>query len=240
MKVWLKDSTLVLLTVAVAALVVPGQQYVIVDNTTKKEEVTVGSSLTLHCGLGTESYERFRVGWYFNRSGPSWNQSQNISEKIVNKNSTEGKKDEMKLILLNVTYENSGWYFCKVTSEIPRHTITNSSGTQILIAESFEKTTYPSLLTSKQVAAPKKVPVPWWMWILLGVSVFILIVMLLLYTLLRKKCGRTDEDPVYINTRPSPRPGKQVSNLKTVPSSQNLCTPSCGRRYEEGKRRPQH
>ncbi|XP_022615077.1 uncharacterized protein LOC111232023 isoform X3 [Seriola dumerili] len=224
MEVWLKQLALVLFTVAAAALGGSDQQCVIVGTTQVK--VDLGSSLNLCCFLLKETYQRFRVSWYFNRNEPSLNNSQNISEMIAGENiSTQG---DTHLMLHNVMHNNSGWYFCKVTSEIPYHTITCSNGTRVVIV------THQELL-----------PFVWWVWIVLGVSAFILIVLLVIHTLLKKRCITSrGEDPVYINMhrsaankQPSPRPGAQVNDLKTVPSSLNLCPPSPGGRYDEGKRR---
>ncbi|XP_023260194.1 uncharacterized protein LOC111653753 isoform X1 [Seriola lalandi dorsalis] len=214
MEMWLKQLALVLFTVAAAALGGSDQQCVIVGTTQVK--VDLGSSLTLCCLLFKDTYIRFRVSWYFNQAEPSLNNSQNISETIAGENiSTQG---ETHLTLQNVMHNNSGWYFCKVTSEIPCHTITYSNGTEVVIVTHQEQ----SLL-----------PFAWWVWIVLGVSAFILMVLLITYTLLRKRCNRSGEDPVYINMRcsgankqPSPRPGAQNNHLKTSPSSADLQTPS--------------
>ncbi|XP_056234512.1 uncharacterized protein LOC130170861 isoform X2 [Seriola aureovittata] len=222
MEMRLKQLALVLFTVAAAALGGSDQQCVIVGTTQVK--VDLGSSLTLCCLLFKDTYIRFRVSWYFNQAEPSLNNSQNISETIAGENiSTQG---ETHLTLQNVMHNNSGWYFCKVTSEIPCHTITYSNGTEVVIVTHQEQ----SLL-----------PFAWWVWIVLGVSAFILMVLLITYTLLRKRCNRSGEDPVYINMRcsgankqPSPRPGAQNNHLKTSPSSADLQTPD---RYGEGKRR---
>ncbi|AWP11343.1 Hypothetical protein SMAX5B_017588 [Scophthalmus maximus] len=51
------------------------------------------------------------------------------------------------------------------------------------------------------------------------------------------------EDPIYSNTRPvankqpSPRPGLPGNQLKIVPPSQDLWTPSHSRRHDDGKQR---
>ncbi|XP_022615075.1 uncharacterized protein LOC111232023 isoform X2 [Seriola dumerili] len=234
MEVWLKQLALVLFTVAAAALGGSDQQCVIVGTTQVK--VDLGSSLNLCCFLLKETYQRFRVSWYFNRNEPSLNNSQNISEMIAGENiSTQG---DTHLMLHNVMHNNSGWYFCKVTSEIPYHTITCSNGTRVVIAQSLEKTTYPSLLTSKQVTHQELLPFVWWVWIVLGVSAFILIVLLVIHTLLKKRCitsraitsargtSQRPEDSPFLSKPLPPESRREIrrrqTEAKTVRKSRSL------------------
>ncbi|XP_018525700.1 uncharacterized protein LOC108879050 isoform X2 [Lates calcarifer] len=240
MEMWLTQSSLVLLAVAVGAVVVSGQEYVILVGEKSKEEVAFGSSLVLRCFLNTTISESFWVRWHFNASGSSFSDYSNISQKSFdNKTTKEILRDEHGNILAehvipNVTLENSGWYICKVTARIPLYHEYISNGTQVVIKKSVDNTTY----RNKQAIPPQDhQTVDQWMWILLGVSVFTLIVLLLTYFWLRRRCRGSRDDPIYANTRPvagkqpSPRPGMPVDKLKTVPSSQNF------KRYEEGKRR---
>ncbi|GLD54671.1 uncharacterized protein AKAME5_002845400 [Lates japonicus] len=181
MEMWLTQSTLVLLAVAVGAMVVSGQEYVILVGAKSKEEVAFGSSLVLRCFLNTTISESFWVRWHFNASGSSFSDHSNISQKSFdNKTTKEDLRDEHGNILAehvipNVTLDNSGWYSCKVTTQIPRYHEYISSGTQVVI-------TIPP--QAHQI-------VDQWMWILLGVSVFILIVLLLTYFWLRRRCRRS-------------------------------------------------
>ncbi|XP_034440016.1 uncharacterized protein LOC117760803 isoform X3 [Hippoglossus hippoglossus] len=216
---WLKQSTLVLLTVAV--MVVSGKQYVILGEEQRKVDV-LGSSLTLGCPLNTSRYERFRLQWSFSPSGSSDNAS-NISSSMV-------KNDKLLDIrenhtLPNVTLKNSGWYFCEVTVEIPFSNVIKSNGTQIVIANPED---------------PQ--PIHWWMWLLLGVSTVILIVLLFITVMLRRRCrSRRAEDQIYANThpvahkQPSPRPSLPLDSLKTRSSSDDFWTPRSNRIYANGK-----
>ncbi|KAG7513889.1 hypothetical protein JOB18_019409 [Solea senegalensis] len=237
MEMSLKQSTLVLLTVAV--LVVSGQEHVDLDHREKTVDVAIGSSLTLHCKLKTEKYERFRVHWEFlPSSGP--NSSQIIHKDLVDRSAKTSNRTTAQqyhwetYIIANVTDKNSGSYHCKVIEEIPGFENVQSKKTQVVIAESLMETTaYPSVLTRKQ-ATPNLVPEfpKWWMWMVLCLSILALFILLLICAVLRRRCRRRQEDPIYANTRPvakqpSPRPGAPASNnLKAVPSSVNLRPPS--------------
>ncbi|KAL7396324.1 hypothetical protein ABVT39_004215 [Epinephelus coioides] len=239
MEMWLTRSTLVVLLTAAAVLVISGQAPVILDETIREERIPSGSSLTFHCRLRTENHSRLRVVWYFKQSLVSDSHTI-LHTEVVNKSARtstvasnkpkqdlkdEGRDTEETLsvyTLSNATEENSGWYFCEVIIEIPLLTKKMSNGTEVVIY------------------APPIIDL--WMWIILGVSAFILIVLLVTCICLRRRWRRKrGEDPVYANTRPrqpSPRPG--MDNLKTVPSSQHLRNPSPSRTYDDGKRRYKH
>ncbi|XP_041791828.1 uncharacterized protein LOC121605809 isoform X4 [Chelmon rostratus] len=237
MEMWLKRSTLVFLTVIVAAAGTSGQVPVILNKTQLTVYIPLGSSLTFHCRLRIEKYVTFRVLWYFNPFESSFNDSHKLTQELHNKsartstNETERDGQTLsKYTLSDATERNSGWYFCRVIVEIPILNISESSGTHVVIT-TVSPADNLSLLD-------------WWLWITLGVSAVILIVLLVICVLMRKR-GRSSraEDPVYANTRPvaskqpSPRPDMPVENLKMVPSSQTVRNPSPGRRYEGGKGR---
>ncbi|XP_040896557.1 uncharacterized protein LOC121183513 isoform X2 [Toxotes jaculatrix] len=237
MELGLKQLTLVLLTAAVAAMLV-SEESVILDETQRKVEVALGSSLILRCLLKTEQYERFRVCWYFDPNGTSFNISHNISEMVFNRSADtssktnqslrdEGRDTEAAPFLSNVIHRKNGWYSCKVIGEIPLHNTIESKGTQVVIISCTDKDKVLDL----------------WVWILLGVSTLIMFVLLIILVLVRRRCRRSRaEEPVYSNMpakgkQPSPRPGMPPIDVKTVPSSHKLCTPNSGRRYDEHKRR---
>ncbi|XP_031724358.1 uncharacterized protein LOC116395011 [Anarrhichthys ocellatus] len=240
MEMWLKRSTLVLLT---AALVISDQALVILNETRTTVKVPLGSSVTFQCRLKIETHGRLRVIWFLN---PSSFESHNLSEEIFSKSAKNSSlvsnktmqdyKDEGQdtegtwptYILSNATEQDSGWYFCRVTTDIPILKHINSSGTEVVITTVSPMDNF-TLIDQ-------------WMWITLGVSIVILIVLLVICVLLRRRRhGSREEDPVYANTRPvankqpSPRPG--MDHLKAVSSSQNPRNPSPGRKYDEGKLR---
>ncbi|XP_034738392.1 uncharacterized protein LOC117951029 isoform X2 [Etheostoma cragini] len=235
MEMWL---TLLLLT----ALVISDQRFVILDGLQKTVEVPFGSSVIFECGLKIKTNGRFWVKWSFNSSGSSFPGSELFCDEIINKSAKlttvvsnqttqdPRNKEQQLCIKSNVTDQNNGWYFCEVKIDIPTLTSNHSNGTKLIIS-----TVSPTDTFSLDGH---------WMWILLGVSSFILIVLLVLCVLLRRRLRRSrGEDPIYANTRPvankqpSPRPAMPVGNLKTASSSQNLQNPSPGRRYYDGRQR---
>ncbi|XP_034002033.1 uncharacterized protein LOC117495079 isoform X3 [Trematomus bernacchii] len=234
MEMWLKRTTLVLLTVA--ALVVSGKDVNI--QTQRRVEVPAGSSVTFLCPVTSlcplmKELDRYRVNWYFNSAGPSSgdvrisNNSAKSSTVVSNKTKQNNEKNIYTLI--NATKNDTGWYFCTLIVEIPVLKHCQSNGTELVIT----------------VIPTKSLPLlDLWMWISLGVSTFILMVLLVVCLLLRRRHRRSRaEDPIYANTRPvankhpSPRPGVPVDTLKKASSSQNLRNPSPARRCHEDKRR---
>ncbi|KAK5601943.1 hypothetical protein CRENBAI_018893 [Crenichthys baileyi] len=106
----------------------------------------------------------------------------------------------------------------------------------------LEKTTVQSQTTKPQGLNTDEDHDYWWMWVFVGVPslVFILIVLLVICFVRSRPCNRgAGEEPIYENTRlnkPSPRL-MPADNLKTVPSSQDLQTPSSARRCDERHQR---
>ncbi|KAK5930953.1 hypothetical protein CgunFtcFv8_027147 [Champsocephalus gunnari] len=253
MEMWLKRTTLVLLTVA--ALVVSGKDVII--QTQRRAEVPAGSSVTFLCPVTSLCHVRigkldgYRVNWLFNSSGPSSGGVRKLSNDISNNSAKSSTvvSNKNKYTLINATTNDTGWYFCNLIVEIPVLKNCESNGTELVITESKELTTYPSLpnMAGKQATMSPTESLPLldlWMWISLGVSTFILIVLLVVCLLLRRRHRRSRaEDPIYANTRPvankhpSPRPGVLVDTLKKASSSQNLRNPSPAQKCHKDKRR---
>nr|XP_046246909.1 uncharacterized protein LOC124060244 isoform X2 [Scatophagus argus] len=252
MEMWLTCSTLVFLT---AAMVISGQHVVTLgnENEPRSVEVPFGSPLNFSCKITTTEYEKFRIALYFNASGTSSNESRRLTEKEFNisaKKSTvmmgDGQHPGENLWHVPSAADNSsGWYFCKITADIPMLKTIISNGTKVVITKRREHTTHPSLpiVTSKQATTSNNDPqvMDWWLWIAVGVAGFILIILFVICAFLRRSHTSRAEDPIYINAhsvakkQPSPRPG--TDNLKAASSSQNLQNPSPGRHYDDGKRR---
>ncbi|XP_008296065.1 uncharacterized protein LOC103369188 [Stegastes partitus] len=248
MEMWLKRASLVLLTVAAAAMVILPETSVFLNDTEEKVEVPNGSTLTLYCCL--ETYHRSWISWNF-ISSRNISNSGELSKKMINRSAstsvTECKDRDKAHSLLGVNETHSGWYFCEVSVDIPQQMTFFSKRTEVVITSSMtaksivESTT--SYVTSKQVTATSyTLQVEWWIWVLVGVSVFVLVILTVVCILLRRCCSRDRaEDPIYANTHSKqPSPGQPMNHLKTVSSSQNLRVPSPGQRYDEGKRRHRH
>ncbi|XP_047230099.1 uncharacterized protein LOC124873471 isoform X2 [Girardinichthys multiradiatus] len=225
MKMSLKSAIVALLTVAGATLVMPSVHHVDLDDTVKKINVSLGSSINFHCCLKINASVRCRVEYFFQ----GFNQTDSNPEKVncnatnpANCNLTTGCQSTYKL--LNISRRNYGFYFCKVILEIPS------------LIEMLSNKTEVALINTDEVHDD------WWMWVFVGVPclVFILIVLLVICVVQSRPCNRgAGEEPIYVNTRlnkPSPRL-MPADNLKTVPSSQDLQTPSSVRRYDERHQR---
>ncbi|XP_023195040.1 uncharacterized protein LOC111609676 isoform X3 [Xiphophorus maculatus] len=108
----------------------------------------------------------------------------------------------------------------------------------------MENTTVQSQTTKSQVTSEKEDRDPsenLWMWIIVGASSFVLVVIALLVIRVVQKrgCSRSIEEPIYANTRtgkPSPRL-MPADNPKSASSSQDLRTPISARVYEGGNQK---
>ncbi|CAK6955194.1 uncharacterized protein LOC121900196 [Scomber scombrus] len=241
MEMSLKQSTLVLLTVAIA--VMSAQVTVTLDEEQKRVDVPHGSSLTLYCSL--EGQGRFRIAWFFKCCGNKtidinatvFNKSTKTSNETSSKTKQNLKEDLPKHTLSSVTYNDSGWYFCNVTIEIPYLKHYESKGAEVIVGTGKTVTEHTTYQTQVHVS-PTNFFEEWWLWILVGGSVLVLIVLIIICVLMRRRQHiRELQTPIYGNMRPSPRPGAPADKLKTVSSCQNLRTPNPGRKYEESKMR---
>ncbi|XP_055717430.1 uncharacterized protein LOC129810688 isoform X2 [Salvelinus fontinalis] len=159
MGIWRKVNLLLFL---IGTLVKPGLSTVILDQPPRTVEVHLGSSLTLNCSFMPQT--RVRVNWYFSPTGLSscssntlLNSSTHSADKTVKLDagghvSKESRKSWSRFILKDVTYNNSGWYFCKVSVEIPILQQACSNGTQVNISDNqMKSTTYTPLMTENPI-----------------------------------------------------------------------------------------
>ncbi|XP_038151285.1 uncharacterized protein LOC119790045 isoform X3 [Cyprinodon tularosa] len=227
-EMWLKWVIVAFLTVAGAVLGMPMEQDIRLDDEVKKQHVNLGSSLTLRCCLNINKSQRFRVKYSFQSLKQSDTDNLTVEHcnlnNTLNANYTLMNGCQSACTLSNISKRNYGFYSCKVTSEIPVLTDFISNRTEIA---------WISVASTEDNL---------WMWVLTGVSSFILILIMLLVVFLAQKrpCNRsTAEEPIYVNTHTSSDKSPRlmsVDNVKKV-SSQDLKTSSPARRYEERNRR---
>lgn len=140
--------TIYLSIVAVAAMVISGQEPVTLDSVRREVTRPFGSPLILKCNLNTTGY--LWVDWYFNPSECSvegsrtlyskvYNRSANTSTVVPDKRKVDDKDDELIWYKNNsgATYNDSGWYFCRVTTDIPKLIVNVSVGTKLVISKYY-------------------------------------------------------------------------------------------------------
>ncbi|KAM9761948.1 uncharacterized protein ACNS7B_004181 isoform 2-T2 [Menidia menidia] len=224
MNMWLKQATLVLLTVTGAAVGMSLEIKLTNPSNPRKEKVPLGSSLTLICSLGHwgGTSTRYRVNWTFTSFVS--NETRTCRSMFLS-NYTEKPKQEScqgnRWTLLNVNETNSGYYCCEITSEIPILISNKSDTKEIVVVKPSDWTPHAH----------------WWIWVLVGVSSLFLLILLVLCALHKQRARSEREEPVYANNHHKRRSVPEVDNLKTVPTSHHYRTPSPSRRYEEGQRR---
>lgn len=116
------------------------------DKESKTVKLPHGSALSFKCNLTTEHCERFKIKWYFNPNGPLVSKSKEIGNMITyikrageSSTASVDKYWDLNHKVLNYTSnakpENSGWYFCMVTEEVPGPENITSSGTHVHIGK---------------------------------------------------------------------------------------------------------
>nr|XP_029488430.1 uncharacterized protein LOC115108351 isoform X3 [Oncorhynchus nerka] len=159
MAIWRKVTLLLFLT---GTLVKPGLSTVILDQPPRTVEVHLGSSLTLNCSFMPQT--RVTVNWYFSPTGHSSCSSNTLLNSSTHSADKSGKLDAgghvskesreswSRLILKDVTHNNSGWYFCHVSVEIPVLQQACSNGTHVNISDNqMKSTTYTPLMTENPI-----------------------------------------------------------------------------------------
>ncbi|XP_014072379.1 transmembrane and immunoglobulin domain-containing protein 2 isoform X2 [Salmo salar] len=235
MDIWIKVTLLLFL---IGTLVKPRLSTVILDQPPRTVEVHLGSSLTLNCSFMPQT--RVKVNWYFSPTGHSSCSSNTLlyssthsADKTVKlgaggHESKESRKSWSRLILKDVTHNNSGWYFCHVSVEIPVLQQACSNGTQVNISDNqMKSTTYTPLMT---VGAASAIPVT---------------LLVLIWILLQRRRCKSRENPIYSNMppprsaikQPSPHPGIQMDNQKIPSPLKHTRTPPTAH-YSEHLRTP--
>ncbi|CAL9695619.1 unnamed protein product [Knipowitschia caucasica] len=189
------------------------------DQEQKSQTVSEGSSVSLLCRVWNKSSERSRVNWYFNPREPSKPGSRNLSTKIHKSSSIQLSV----LILYNVSQNNSGWYCCHARDEIDFVPGKNSNWTELKVE------------TKKPFFELRD----WWLWIAVGSSGLVLLILLMcVYFVRRRQLKKREGWPIYANTggsgQPSPRSRPTDSPPKTESPYENLQHPAW--RYEHSRR----
>ncbi|XP_054645392.1 uncharacterized protein LOC129188622 isoform X4 [Dunckerocampus dactyliophorus] len=169
MEMLLKQTTLVLLSVCVAATT---QCTAVLNETRTRVVVPVDSALTLCYRMKSWTPKRFELYWHFNPSGPSFDNSERIFKSFILNMSNETKDTFQMYTLVNVTNNNSGWYFCRINADIPTLMSEDCNGTEVLVHVSLQDT--------------------WWLWVTVAVFGLIVLVLLVLCLLLTRQRKRRD------------------------------------------------
>ncbi|XP_029488429.1 transmembrane and immunoglobulin domain-containing protein 2-like [Oncorhynchus nerka] len=231
MAIWRKVTLLLFLT---GTLVKPGLSTVILDQPPRTVEVHLGSSLTLNCSFMPQT--RVTVNWYFSPTGHSSCSSNTLLNSSTHSADKSGKLDAgghvskesreswSRLILKDVTHNNSGWYFCHVSVEIPVLQQACSNGTHVNISDNqMKSTTYTPLMTD------------WRLWVAVGAASAILVTLLVvIWILIQRRGCKSRENPIYSNMppprsaikQPSPHPGIQMDNQKFPSPLKHTRTPA--------------
>ncbi|XP_018583833.1 uncharacterized protein LOC108919916 isoform X2 [Scleropages formosus] len=213
MEVWCITAHLMLLTA-------PGTEFVdaICEGADahlhlEHQEAFIGSSPSFNCTFTLPNgAERFRVNWLLNQSTDKHCQGFELSSQTPTDQTGASRKDqhvyqvtEKTLSLLTVKdvgYNYSGWYYCRVTVEIPELCHFCSRGAQLIIKGNDTFATF-------HTAAPNiSQTVPTWSgrW-LLFIAVPSGIILLAVFTVgiwvIYRRKSHSSENPIYENMHPA-------------------------------------
>lgn len=209
---------LVLLLTAGAFNSTPEEEKINVHLEPKYIEVCEEASVTFNCTFQPRG--QYKVSWHYSQTPYLDCETEN---KIPEEQRFFKEEDE-DWSTLNITFNKaneSGWYFCKVTKDIPVLLRYCSNGTQVIVdatsnstssttstrtTESQNQTTahLPTTCmnndttTSTPPMISKDKSTQWWIWLALAVGCAVLLVSVVVICILTRK----PEDIIYENTKP--------------------------------------
>ncbi|CAL8308993.1 unnamed protein product [Lota lota] len=206
MKVW--DMFLVPVSLAVSVM----SLNCILNEQAGPKEVSLGSSLALTCSVTCEGC-RVRVAWEFSPNGSEIKYQKSL-ERFRYDQGCSNETIVFNYTLSNVQHNDSGWYYCKVTIEIPTLLQQSSKGTEVVVPEPKQ-----DWLQSNKLL------------IISGTSGLILIMLIVMIcVVLRRRQRQKQKDmrcPVYGNTRPVPSATrKQQSSKPGTPAATRVTSKS--------------
>ncbi|MCI4383778.1 hypothetical protein PGIGA_G00030610 [Pangasianodon gigas] len=186
-------------------------------------EACVGAHTTISCTFPTEA-KGLKVRWCFGKTS-DFNECKKIELHSSNGSSVSHYHEDKEmtashLTIRNVTFSDSGWYFCEVTQDIPQLIKNHSNGSELVIYSPTESnlevnTTY--LNTTCDSETPNASP--WWLWVALAMGSALSVTTVIITMVI---CRRNKDSPVYENTKEaSKRRWKEDQSL-------HLCMPSKG------------
>lgn len=125
----------------VGAIINTRVQGTLIDpNTPETVTACIGSDETIHCTFHA-NVKGLKVYWFFGKT-PYFNNAEKIKLNSSNGSSVSHYSEDKEgntshLTIRNVTFNDQGWYFCKVTQDIPRLIHKHSNGTQLVIGKYY-------------------------------------------------------------------------------------------------------
>ncbi|KAG9266825.1 hypothetical protein AMEX_G19483, partial [Astyanax mexicanus] len=172
-------------------------------------EVCSGSNATINCTFTTDS-EGLKIRWHFNSSS---------SESKIDHNDEhydlKNEKTWSALTIKEVTFNDSGLYYCEVIQDIPILKEYYSNGTQLNVIGNSIVFLFISLTATTTSSPPSS---DWLVWMgstLGGVALVIVIIIIWLVIRQRKENPIYENTSAYVQKDRSPRPGKAVEKSKT-------------------------
>ncbi|XP_066504289.1 uncharacterized protein [Hoplias malabaricus] len=193
----------------------------------ERVEVCLGSPAIINCTFLINA-EGLKVKWFFGHYSPS--AQIQPSERFH----IEKGKTWTSLKILNVTFNDRGQYFCKLTRDIPVLDTIFSNATQLIVIdftpegdpkyslsdsgpENNTTTAAPATTCGSQDTSNVPSP-PWWVWTALALTCVLLIIV---GVIIQRMFCRKRESPIYENTRtfaqkdcsPQPRTAAEKGKL---------------------------
>ncbi|XP_052394470.1 uncharacterized protein LOC127942657 [Carassius gibelio] len=178
-------------------------------------KVCEGDSVTFNCTF--QPGGSYKLKWYYSPTDLDCNSG---TKRLLEK--SHYNTENLSIFTINsIKLNESGWYFCKVTRDIPVLIEECSSGTQVLVdaKNTTGNTAQPRMQKTTQNLTTQDPPttcsiiattiptttippppndVPWWIWLALAAGCVVLLVSIVVVWILTRK----PEENIYENTKP--------------------------------------
>lgn len=203
--------------------------------------VCEGAPVQINCAWTLISGMAGKVSWHFD---PAY--SNCGSREIGEKSSFSSKQNNITLSTFKNAYvmiADSGWYFCKVTIEIPFLRYECSDGLYILVEPNITQdptqTPTQNLTTtnSPTVCSPRTEPTKptvenWWIWVVVAVGCIVLIIIVVAICLLSCKTKEAIYENTALQKSTCWRQDRSRKDTCNVPASKKVETIKPLRKYD--------
>ncbi|XP_067254827.1 uncharacterized protein [Chanodichthys erythropterus] len=215
----------------------------------KNITVCEGDSVTLNCTF--QPAGKYKVKLYYSQTNIDCNSATDeIREKLHI--SSENNDNWSTFNFPSIKTSDSGWYFCKVTRDIPILKENCSDGIQVLVyanktpespnqtenqppdstTEGLPTTCMTTTITPTPSSDLHRFDHPWWIWVALAVGCVVLVVSIVVIYILTRK----SKDIIYENTKPVEsgcwRRNRNQMDICNLPASKKTETIKPLRKYD--------
>ncbi|XP_056304017.1 uncharacterized protein LOC130216155 [Danio aesculapii] len=223
-------------------------QELIIHVNPKQIKLCEGASVNINCNF--ELRENYKVSWHYSKTPTS--DCSSLTDKIHEDQNKEKVYTWPILKINSIKTNDSGWYYCKITQDIPVLKEECSDGAEVIVEANSIRTPGTSNETLNQTQNPTTVPPctrapaisttpplesfifhEWWIWFAVAVGIAVVVVSIVAIYILT----HDSKEIIYENTQPASESGrwtkkKTKMDICNMPPSKKFDTIKPLRKYD--------